>query len=63
MSTAFEQASNAYKASRSEDEDLRELLSYCKVEAEKFDPDDQHDEFNPYDDLVYRLTAILDGEQ
>ena len=44
-------------------EQLRELLSYCKVEAEKFDPDEQHDEFNPYDDVAYRLGQILDGEQ
>jgi hypothetical protein len=48
---------------REKDEQLRELLSYCKTEAEKFDPDDQHDEFNPYDDLVYRLSEILDGER
>lgn len=45
------------------DEQLRELLSYCKVEAEKFDPDQQIDEFNPYDDVAYKLAAILDGEQ
>lgn len=48
---------------RKKDEQLRELLSYCKTEAEKFDPDDQHDEFNPYDDMVYRLSEILDGER
>ncbi len=44
-------------------DDLAELLSYCKTEAEKFDPDKQIDEFNPYDDVAYKLAAILDGEQ
>jgi len=63
MTTAFEQANNAYRARREQDEQLRELLSYCKVEAEKFDPDQQIDEFNPYDDVAYKLAEILDGEQ
>jgi hypothetical protein len=41
---------------------LRELLSYCQTQAEAFDPDDQIDEFNPYDDVTVKLREILDGE-
>lgn len=44
-------------------EKLRELLSYCRTEAGTLDLDNLSDEFNPYDDIAYRLTEILDGEK
>lgn len=44
------------------DEQLRELLSYCRRSAENLNLDDLSDEFNPYDDVAYRLGQILDGE-
>lgn len=43
------------------DEQLRELLSYCRVYA---DPQEQEsgDAREAYQDVVDRLAAILDGE-
>jgi hypothetical protein len=53
----------AADAAQTKDEQLRELLSYCRHSAENMNLDDLSDEFNPYDDVAYRLGQILDGEQ
>lgn len=57
-----EERNQLLKAIEDRDEHLRELLSYCKTEAETLNLDDLSDEFNPYDDVAYRLGQILDGE-
>lgn len=53
----------AEQKAAAQQEKLRELLSYCRTEAETLDLDNLSDEFNPYDDIAYRLTEILDGEK